>query len=223
MVSVLTPRYIQSERCSRELDEFRKTLSAAGRLLVGDHPARVFKIVKTAVPLESTPGEIQALIGYEFFQLDPKGRPQELDEIYGPEAERECWARLNDLAYDIAELLDVLENPPETWGKPFVLKLADPAQPAIYNALWLALHRLDGKAARDLIAPSLDVSGKIGTTNSAALVQAICGRVKRGFTGEEVMTYFQHPTVADSLARPCGKELPQAQDRRRTGPPGRDC
>jgi hypothetical protein len=120
MVSVLSPGYIQSEWCSRELDEFCTTLSAAGRLVLGDHKARVFKIVKTAVPLASTPEVFQALIGYEFFQLDPKGRPRELDEIYGPEAEREFWARLNDLAYDIAELLNVLENPPETSGKPFV-------------------------------------------------------------------------------------------------------
>src|ERR1700685_1649537 len=41
MVSVLSPGYVQSEWCSRELNEFCTALSAAGRLVVGDHKARV--------------------------------------------------------------------------------------------------------------------------------------------------------------------------------------
>lgn len=109
MISVLTPRYLKSEWCSRELKEFCRTLKKSGSLVVGDHKARVFKVVKTNVPLDKTPEEIQPVIGYEFFRLDEKGRPQELDELYGEEAEHEFWARLNDLAYDIAELLDLLE------------------------------------------------------------------------------------------------------------------
>jgi len=79
----------------------------------------------------------------------------------------------------------------------------DPAHPAIYNALWLALNRLDAKTARDLISPSPGGTAKVGTTNSAALAQAICGRVKRGFTKGEELTYFQSARVADSVAQPC--------------------
>lgn len=113
LVSILSPRYLKSEWCSRELTEFYNTQQKAGKLVVGDHKARVFKIVKTSISFDKMPEEVQALIGYEFFKLNEKGRPQELDEIYGPEAEYAFWARLNDLAYDIAGLLDLLETKPE--------------------------------------------------------------------------------------------------------------
>ena len=33
------------------------------------------------------------------------GRPLEFNRIYGPDAERDFWVRLNDLAYDLADLL----------------------------------------------------------------------------------------------------------------------
>lgn len=121
LISILSPRYLKSEWCSRELTEFYNAQKKMGRLVVGDHKARVFKIVKTNIPLDKLPEEVQALIGYDFFKLDDKGHPQELDEMYGPEAEYAFWARLNDLAYDIAELLDVLETPREAGSpKPMV-------------------------------------------------------------------------------------------------------
>lgn len=110
MISVITPRYLKSEWCSRELREFCAARQKGGSLVVGEHKSRVFKVVKTEVPLEKMPGPVKPLIGYEFFRLDEKRRPQELDELYGPEAEQEFWARLNDLAYDIAKLLDLLDE-----------------------------------------------------------------------------------------------------------------
>jgi hypothetical protein len=128
LLSVITPRYLKSEWCSRELKEFWKAQQEAGTLEVGDHKSRVFKIIKTEVPRAQTPEEIQAMIGYEFFKMDAKGRPQELDEIYGPEAEYEFRARLNDLAYDIKDLLDILEKPTEEKsGKPVVYLAETPS------------------------------------------------------------------------------------------------
>ncbi|HEX4948412.1 MAG TPA: TIR domain-containing protein [Blastocatellia bacterium] len=121
LVSILSPRYLKSEWCARELTEFYAQQQKAGTLVVGDHKARVFKIVKTSIPLDKLPKEVQELIGYDFFKLDEKGRPQELDEMYGPDAEYAFWARLNDLAYDIAQLLDLIETKPEAASpKPMV-------------------------------------------------------------------------------------------------------
>ncbi|MBS1811352.1 MAG: TIR domain-containing protein [Acidobacteria bacterium] len=110
LISILSPRYLKSEWCSRELTEFYNQQQKAGTLVIGDHKARVFKIVKTSIALDKLPQEVQELIGYDFFKFDERGRPQELDEMYGPEAEYAFWARLNDLAYDIAQLLDLLET-----------------------------------------------------------------------------------------------------------------
>jgi hypothetical protein len=65
------------------------------------------------LPLERHPAELQPLLGYEFFVVDPQsGRPRELSQAYGPEAERQFLARLDDLAYDIAKLLEQLKSEP---------------------------------------------------------------------------------------------------------------
>ena len=125
LISILSPRYLKSDWCSRELTEFYNAQQKAGKLVVGDHKTRVFKIVKTNISRNSLPEEVQALIGYDFFKLDEKGRPQELDEMYGPEAEYAFWARLNDLAYDIAELLDLLETKPAAASPKPIVFLAD--------------------------------------------------------------------------------------------------
>lgn len=108
LVSVLTPRYVQSEWCIRELKEFSKASEQTGGVRHADK-ARLFKVVKTPVPPERHPSEIQPLLGYEFFRTDPEtGRVRELDQVFGPDAQREFWARLDDLAHDIADLLQRL-------------------------------------------------------------------------------------------------------------------
>ncbi len=85
---------------------------------------------------------------------------------------------------------------------------SDPNAPNIYTPLLLALRRLDEKAAQALLsAQTNDDTTKIGTTTSAILAQAICARIKRGFTQEEWRTYF--PPGADfnsRLARPCAEK-----------------
>jgi serine/threonine protein kinase len=109
LITVLSPRYIKSEWCNRELQEFLRAASRTGGPKWGSR-YRVFKVIKTPTPLERHPSEIQPLLSYEFYMTDREtGRPRELDQIFGPEAQREYWARLDDLAHDIAELLERAE------------------------------------------------------------------------------------------------------------------
>ena len=50
------------------------------------------------------------MLGYEFFKVDPEtGKVRELDEIFGPEAQRDFWLKLDDLAHDMCGLLKMLE------------------------------------------------------------------------------------------------------------------
>lgn len=94
----------------RELKEFWKAAEKQGGVRVDDK-ARVFKVMKTPVPMESQPPELQELLGYEFFRVDPEtGRVRELDEVFGPEAQRDFWLRLDDMAHNIATLLEELER-----------------------------------------------------------------------------------------------------------------
>lgn len=110
LVSVLTPRYIKSEWCHKELVEFCKTSALAGGAR-DENKARIFKILKTPVPVAQHPVEIQLLLGYEFFKVDPQtGKYRELDQAFGPEAQREFWTKLDDLAQDLCALLGELES-----------------------------------------------------------------------------------------------------------------
>jgi len=116
LITVLSPRYLKSEWCHRELKEFLDSAQRTGGVTVDDR-LRVLKVVKTPTPVERHPPEIQPLPAYEFFTLDPdSGRPRELDQIFGPEAQREYWARLDDLAHDVVDLLEKMHaaNAPET-------------------------------------------------------------------------------------------------------------
>jgi hypothetical protein len=109
LVSIVTPRYLKSEWTLREFTEFLKSAEQQGGLKVRDK-ARVFKVLKQPVPLDRVPPELRAILGYEFFSTDPEtGKVRELDEVFGPEAQRDFWLRLDDLAHDLVALLEALE------------------------------------------------------------------------------------------------------------------
>lgn len=110
LVPVISPRYVRSEWTLKELAEFCQAAREQGGIRFQDK-VRVFKVLKTPVPLELHPPELQPLLGYEFFKIDAEtGRVRELDEIFGPEAQREFWLKLDDLAHDICCLLEMLEQ-----------------------------------------------------------------------------------------------------------------
>jgi hypothetical protein len=110
LVTVVSPRYLKSEWTIRELKAFWAAAEAQGGIRVHDK-ARVFKVLKTPVPLDRTPPELQMLLGYEFFKLEPEtGKVRELNEVFGAEAEREFWVKLDDLAHDIVALLEQIHE-----------------------------------------------------------------------------------------------------------------
>jgi len=110
LVPIVSPGYINSKWGRRELTEFCKAAEEHGGLKLGDQ-ARVFKVLKTLVPLEQHPPELQPFLGYEFYKIDPDtGRVRELSEIFGPEAEQEFLLKLDDLAHDLCRLLEGIRD-----------------------------------------------------------------------------------------------------------------
>jgi hypothetical protein len=110
LVCVLSPRYVRSDWCMRELGEFMKAAEQSGGLRIGDK-ARVFKIVKTPVPLAQQPQEFQGLLGYDFYTVDPEvGRARELSQTGDADCQRLYWLKLDDLAHDIAESLERMDR-----------------------------------------------------------------------------------------------------------------
>ncbi len=111
LISVVSPRYVKSEWTRKELSEFFHAAEEQGGVRVRDK-ARIFKVLKTPVPIDLHPPELRSLLGYEFFKIDPEtGRVRELDEVFGSEAQRDFWIKLDDLAHDICCVLEMLEGP----------------------------------------------------------------------------------------------------------------
>jgi hypothetical protein len=70
MISILTPRYVKSEWCTREVREFCERAERHGGIVVGSK-SRVLKVLKTPVDsLASLPPLLGNVLGYEFFSCD---------------------------------------------------------------------------------------------------------------------------------------------------------
>lgn len=109
LVTVLSPRYLKSEWCRKEVVTFWQACGATGGPVIGTK-CRVLKVIKTPVPetegLADLKPILQPLLGYSFFKLErDSGRAREFDPALGPDALSEYWMRLDDLAQDIAALL----------------------------------------------------------------------------------------------------------------------
>ena len=105
LVPIVSPGYVNSKWGRRELTEFCRAAEAHGGIKRGER-SRVFKVLKTQVPLDQHPPELQPFLGYEFYKIDPDtGRVRELSEIFGPQAEQEFLLKLDDLANDLCDLL----------------------------------------------------------------------------------------------------------------------
>ena len=105
LVSVCSPRYLHSEWCRRELEEFVHSAEAGPGTQVGTR-SRVFKVLKTPVPLDEQPELLRSLLGYEFYEESPTDhRVREYLLNPAPEERWKFYARVDDLAQDIARLL----------------------------------------------------------------------------------------------------------------------
>lgn len=145
LIAIVSPRYVKSEWGRRELAAFCKAAEQQGGIRVQDK-ARIFKVLKTPVDRGLHPPELQSLLGYEFFKEDPvTGKMRELDEIFGPDAEKDFWLKLDDLAHDICDLLKLLPPPPN----------AIPARGSVY----LAVTTSELKDRREAIKRDLQQHG----------------------------------------------------------------
>jgi hypothetical protein len=108
LISVLTPRYIESDWCTREVREF---CDAAGRSggVVMETRSRVLKVIKTPVDSErNLPPIMNDVLGYPFYIFDDQGTPLELDPAYGQEMGPKYNLKVAKLAWDISQQLKKL-------------------------------------------------------------------------------------------------------------------
>jgi hypothetical protein len=155
LISVLTPRYVQSEWCAREVSEFCASAEATGGLAVGNK-SRVLKVIKMPVENEdSLPRVMREALGYPFYVFDEQQVPLELDPAYGDEFTRKYNLKLAKLAYDIAGLIKKIESPAAPTDNPREASAAAGTKPAIY----LAECSFDRRNAREALESELRLHG----------------------------------------------------------------
>ncbi len=156
LVSVLSPRYLKSQWCRKELQEFCKSAEQTGGIQVAGNKSRIFKVIKTPVPPEQQPQELRSLLSYEFYEIGQTGRPYEFNRIFGSESEKKYWAKLEDLAYDIYQLLEIFQ--------PMEVEEANPIVNSVKSTgttIYLAETTFDLNEARDKIKRELQQRGYI--------------------------------------------------------------
>lgn len=170
MVSIHSPRYVKSEWCVREVNEFYRIAETNIGALVGTK-SRIFKVIKTPVDINQHPIIIQGQLGYEFFKIDPDtGKPREFSKLYGKEAQLAYWAKLDDLAHDLASLLEEINKNAE---KEVIIREDIPGVKNVANVssensinnqknqrkIFLAETSIDGKEKRETISRLLSDKG----------------------------------------------------------------
>ncbi|HEX9982112.1 MAG TPA: hypothetical protein VGF69_02510 [Thermoanaerobaculia bacterium] len=151
MVSVLSPRYVKSEWCEKEIAGFCDAAANTGGVVVGNK-SRIFKVIKTPLDEdEEIPEALRAMLGYAFYETDQDKNTRELDPAFGDDARQEFLRKVNKLAWDMKKLLDDL-MPGEDEVVP-----ADGA--SVKPAVYLAECARDRRVARELIEQELQRLG----------------------------------------------------------------
>jgi TIR domain len=153
LVSVLSPRYIKSEWCMRELDEFCKQAAAGGGLRIGDK-LRVFKVIKTYIPFAEHPEPLRGTLGYEFYEYDQaRDRAREFNYEVSPARDIRYWEKLDDLAYDIKQMVEYIRRS--------TLSVIAPGVEPSGKTIYLAQTTSDLREDRDKIKRELQQRGHV--------------------------------------------------------------
>jgi hypothetical protein len=154
LVSIVSPSYLASEWCVKEVHTFAPAGGAGVRV---DNALRLVKVLKTPVARKEMQRALPVLdtvLGYEFYQIDRD--TEVIRELFlHPDAEvrRAYWTRLDDVAQTIARLVVGLGEAAAT--------AAVPVTPATSDAgvLYLAETTSDLHAERDRLRREFEDRG----------------------------------------------------------------
>jgi hypothetical protein len=146
LISIVTPRYINSEWCRAEIGEFCRRADQTGGIVIGNQP-RIFKVIKTPVQSERQPEELGGLLSYNFFEVDASGNAREFRQEVGPNKDLKYWAVFEDLAQGIKRALESARPAPTAPANTDQLPLA--------KKVYLAQTTFDLRDERDRIKREL--------------------------------------------------------------------
>jgi hypothetical protein len=116
LVPVISPRYVQSDWCNREIEAFHAGEPPPSQAAPGFR-SRVFKVVKTPLPdhlKKREPAHIRNLIGYQFYAQDEASGL--LTEFSPDPTDKHYWRMLSRLVADITKALIELKHPSKQTG-----------------------------------------------------------------------------------------------------------
>jgi len=164
IICVLSPRYILSEYCTKELQYFINAAERSGNLRIGNR-SRVFKVVKTDIELNKQPLEIKDMLGYPFYKKEnPETPPIEYLDLEDPPIRKAYFEVLNELVFHVKQLIETLES----YDSADAVLEPDPSKKVVY----LAETTSDLKSERDRIKREIERDGhrvlpdlNLGVTN----------------------------------------------------------
>ena len=111
MLTILTPSYVASPWCPRELDGFTTQPHSRFGPKVGDKN-RVFKVMPAPhIPPDEHPSSLQGSLGYQFYAINQMTeREERFRRTTQQDPDQRYWQRLDDLARDIANVLKKMRS-----------------------------------------------------------------------------------------------------------------
>ena len=136
LVSILSPRYLKSEWCLKEIEEFCKAAEIHGGLVIGNKMRvhRVMLMPLAADLREKLPGKLKQELGYPFYKEQEGGRFQRLDPRFGDEFKAAFNLKVASMADELAEIIEKLKEEENPIPEPMPAKPAGPPKPVIYLA-----------------------------------------------------------------------------------------
>jgi hypothetical protein len=149
LISVLSPRYVKSDWCRRELARFCEIAEHESGLVL-DNKCRVFKVIK--LPLDNRddaalPDAVKKTLGYEFFEERADGASIELTPSFGEHSKQEFLRRIVGVASDIKRVVSILEAD------------KSPAPEASRATVYVATCSQDRRDAREMVVTELERLG----------------------------------------------------------------
>ncbi|HEV8484114.1 MAG TPA: TIR domain-containing protein [Blastocatellia bacterium] len=163
LVPVISPRYVQSDWCTREMEAFHASEPPPASAGPG-YRSRVFKVVKTPL-LEHLkklePSHIRNLIGYQFYAEDESTGL--LCEFSPDPTDKQYWKMLNRLVADITRaLIDLKHSPndrPPDVGEVAKPSISPPCTHGVAKIVYLAETTSDLTKERELVRDELRQRG----------------------------------------------------------------
>ena len=122
MISIMSPRYLKSEWCMKELKQFYDNASSTGGVSF-ENKSRILKVVKTPFETNDVPNEIQGvfsrILGFEFFEVDTDtGKFTEYNASFGADSKHNYFSKIFDLAHEVSQLLKSMHDQESGNGAP---------------------------------------------------------------------------------------------------------